>query len=121
MSRATRESSSATFDIDDRISLGRLRAPTRSSGRAPLSIWSRNVVRPAAVPQSSTNKRETQNKKQNCEDIEDHSRPRCNVFEPFVSFDQSYHPAPLYAVKGVHKVAPIEHGKETFHRSLRVP
>jgi len=67
------------------------------------------------------NKRETQNKKQNGKDIEDHSSPRCNVFEPFVSFDQSYHLAPLYSVKGVHNVAPIEHGKQTFHRSLRVP
>src|SRR5947207_12820423 len=38
-----------------------------------------------------------------------------------VSFDQSYHLAPLYSVKGVHNVAPIEHGKQTFHRSLRVP
>jgi len=43
------------------------------------------------------------------------------VFEPFVSFDQSYHLAPLYSVKGVHNVAPIEHGKQTFHRSRRVP
>src|SRR6266576_4695463 len=41
--------------------------------------------------------------------------------QPFVSFDQSYHLAPLYSVKGVHNVAPIEHGKQTFHRSLRVP
>ena len=39
----------------------------------------------------------------------------------FRSFDQSYHLAPLYSVKGVHNVAPIEHGKQTFHRSLRVP
>jgi hypothetical protein len=67
------------------------------------------------------NKRETQNKKQNRKDIEDHSSPRCNGFEPFVSFDQSYHLAPLYSVKGVYNVAPIEHGKQTFHRSLRVP
>ena len=43
------------------------------------------------------------------------------MFEPFVSLDQSYHLAPLYSVKGVHNVAPIEHGKQTFHRSLRVP
>jgi hypothetical protein len=74
-----------------------------------------------SFPNHPQNKRETQNKKQNRKDIEDHSRPRCNVFEPFVSFDQSYHLAPLYSVKGVHNVAPIEHGKQTFHRSLRVP
>jgi hypothetical protein len=43
------------------------------------------------------------------------------VFEPFVSLDQPHHPAPLYSVKGVHNVAPIEHGKQTFHRSLGVP
>jgi hypothetical protein len=43
------------------------------------------------------------------------------VFEPFVSFNQSYHLAPLYSVKGVHNVASIEHGKQTFHCSLRVP
>ena len=38
-----------------------------------------------------------------------------------ISFDQSYRLAPLYSVEGVHNVAPIEHGKQTFHRSLRVP
>jgi len=43
------------------------------------------------------------------------------VFEPFVSLDQSYHLAPLYSVKGMNDVAPIEHGKQTFHRSLRIP
>src|SRR5260370_42073257 len=46
---------------------------------------------PPPFPNHPQNKRETQNKKQNCKDIEDHSRPRCNAFEPFVSFDQSYH------------------------------
>ena len=76
---------------------------------------------PPSFPNHPQNKRETQNKKQNRKDIEDHSRPRCNVFEPFVSFDQSYHLAPLYSVKGVHNVAPIEHSLQTFHRSLRVP
>jgi hypothetical protein len=76
---------------------------------------------PPSFPNHPQNKRETQNKKQNRKDIEDHSRPRCNVFEPSVSFDQSYHLAPLYSVKGVHNVAPIEHGKQTFHRSLCVP
>jgi hypothetical protein len=40
---------------------------------------------------------------------------------PASSLDQSYHLAPLYSVKGVHDVAPIEHGKQTFHRSRRVP
>ncbi len=43
------------------------------------------------------------------------------MFEPFVSLDQSYHLAPLYSVKGMNDVAPIEHGKQTFHRSLRIP
>ena len=42
------------------------------------------------------------------------------MFESFVSFDQSYHLAPLYWVKGVHNVVPIEHGKQTFNRSRRV-
>jgi hypothetical protein len=74
-----------------------------------------------SFPNHPQNKRETQNKKQNRKDIEDHSRPRCNVFEPFVSFDQSYHLAPLHSIKRMYKVAPVEHGKQTFHRSLRVP
>jgi hypothetical protein len=39
----------------------------------------------------------------------------------FFSLDQSYHLAPLYSIKCMHNVAPIEHGKQTFHRSLRVP
>ena len=43
------------------------------------------------------------------------------MFEPFVSLDQSYHLAPLYSVKGMNDVAPIEHGKQTFHHSLRIP
>jgi hypothetical protein len=42
------------------------------------------------------------------------------VFESVGSFDQSYHLAPLYSIKRVSQVAPIEHGKQTFHRSFRV-
>jgi hypothetical protein len=38
----------------------------------------------------------------------------------WVSLNQSYHPAPLYSVKGVHDLVPVEYGKETFHRSGRV-
>jgi hypothetical protein len=37
------------------------------------------------------------------------------------SFNQSYHPAPLYSIKGKSNVIPIKHGLQTFHRSLRVP
>jgi hypothetical protein len=33
------------------------------------------------------------------------------------SLNQSYHPAPLYSVKGVHDVVPVEYGQEMFHRS----
>src|SRR6266404_2922540 len=51
----------------------------------------------------------------------DHSRPRCNVFEPLGSFHQPYQLAPLYSIKGMHDVAAIEHNQQTFHRSLRVP
>jgi hypothetical protein len=40
---------------------------------------------------------------------------------PFFSLDQSHHLAPLYSIKRMYNVAPIEHGKQTFHRSLRVP
>jgi hypothetical protein len=43
------------------------------------------------------------------------------VSRVFLSFDQSYHLAPLYLVKRMYNVAPIEHGKQTFRRSLRVP
>jgi hypothetical protein len=39
------------------------------------------------------------------------------VFLWIGSLNQSYHPAPLYSVKGVHDVVPVEHGQETFHRS----
>jgi hypothetical protein len=35
----------------------------------------------------------------------------------WVSLNQSYHPAPLYSVKGVHDVVPVEHGQEMLHRS----
>jgi hypothetical protein len=38
----------------------------------------------------------------------------------FLLLDQSDHPAPLYSVKGVHYLGTIEHGKQAFHRSLRV-
>jgi hypothetical protein len=44
-----------------------------------------------------------------------------NVSLVFLSFDQSYYLAPLYSIKRMYNVAPIEHGKQTFHRSLRVP
>jgi len=37
------------------------------------------------------------------------------------SLDQSYHSAPLYPIKRMNNIAPVEHGKQTFHRSLRVP
>jgi hypothetical protein len=53
--------------------------------------------------------------------LEDHSSPRRNVFEPFVSFDQSYHPPPLYPIERENDLVPIEHSLQTFHRSLRVP
>jgi hypothetical protein len=36
------------------------------------------------------------------------------------SLNQSYHPAPLYSIKGMHDVVPIEDGQQTFHRSNRV-
>jgi hypothetical protein len=39
----------------------------------------------------------------------------------FLLLDQSDNPAPLYSVKGVHYLGLIENGKQTFHRSLRVP
>src|SRR6266403_3918248 len=39
----------------------------------------------------------------------------------FLSLDQSYHAPSLYSIKRMNDVAPIEHGKQTFHRSLRVP
>jgi hypothetical protein len=64
MSRTTRESSSATF-----------------------GIHAVQYVAPA-FPNHPQNKCETQNKKQNRKDIEDHSKPRCNMFEPFASFHQ---------------------------------
>jgi hypothetical protein len=35
----------------------------------------------------------------------------------WVSLNQSYHPAPLYSVKGMHNVLPVECGQETFYRS----
>jgi hypothetical protein len=35
----------------------------------------------------------------------------------WVSLNQSYHPAPLYSVKGMHDVVPVEYGQETFYRS----
>ena len=35
----------------------------------------------------------------------------------WVSLNQSYHPAPLYSVKGMHDVLPVEYGQETFYRS----
>ena len=38
-------------------------------------------------------------------------------FLDWVSLNQSYHPAPLYPVKGVHDVVPVEYGQEMFHRS----
>jgi hypothetical protein len=34
-----------------------------------------------------------------------------------VSLNQSYHPAPLYSIKGMHDVVPVEYGQEMFHRS----
>jgi hypothetical protein len=34
-----------------------------------------------------------------------------------VSLNQSYHLAPLYSVKCVHDVVPVEYGLEMFHRS----
>ena len=43
------------------------------------------------------------------------------MFEPLGSLHQPYHLAPLYSIKRMYNVAPIEHGKQTFHRSLRVP
>jgi hypothetical protein len=33
------------------------------------------------------------------------------------SLNQSYHPAPLYSVKGMHDVVPVEYGQATFYRS----
>jgi hypothetical protein len=33
------------------------------------------------------------------------------------SLNQSYHPAPLHSIKGMHDVVPIEYGQEMFHRS----
>src|SRR5437660_10626999 len=60
-------------------------------------------------PNHPQNKCETQNKKQNCKDIEDHSKPRCNVIEPFRSFHQPYHPAPLYSIERENDLVPIEH------------
>ena len=44
-------------------------------------------------------------------------RPRAGAF----SLDQSYHLGPLYSIKRMYNVAPIEHSKQTFHRSLCVP
>jgi hypothetical protein len=38
-------------------------------------------------------------------------------FLDWVSLNQSDHPAPLYPVKGVHDVVPVEYGQEKFHRS----
>jgi hypothetical protein len=38
-------------------------------------------------------------------------------FLDWVSLNQSYHPAPLYSIKGVHNVVPVEYGQEMFHRS----
>jgi hypothetical protein len=35
----------------------------------------------------------------------------------WVSLNQSYHPAPLYSVKGMHDVLPVEYGQKTFYRS----
>ena len=37
-------------------------------------------------------------------------------FLDWVSLNQSYHPAPLYSVKGVHDVVPVEYGQEMFNR-----
>ena len=34
-----------------------------------------------------------------------------------VSLNQSYHPAPLYSIKGMHDVVPVEYGQEMFQRS----
>ena len=34
-----------------------------------------------------------------------------------VSLNQSYRPATLYSVKGVHDVVPVEYGQEIFDRS----
>jgi hypothetical protein len=33
------------------------------------------------------------------------------------SLNQPYHPVPLYSVKGVHDVVPVEYGQEMFHCS----
>jgi len=38
-------------------------------------------------------------------------------FLDWVSPNQSYRPATLYSVKGVHDVVPVEYGQEIFHRS----
>jgi len=34
----------------------------------------------------------------------------------WVSLNQSYHPAPLYSVKGSADVVPVEYGQEMFNR-----
>jgi hypothetical protein len=44
------------------------------------------------------------------------SRRRVHFLD-WVSLNQSYHPAPLYSVKGEHDVVPVEYGQEMFHRS----
>jgi hypothetical protein len=41
-------------------------------------------------------------------------------FFDWVSLNQSYHPAPLYSLKGAHDLVPVQYGKETFRRSGRV-
>jgi hypothetical protein len=38
-------------------------------------------------------------------------------FLGWVSLNQSYHSAPLYSVKGVHDVVPVEYGQEMFNGS----
>jgi hypothetical protein len=52
-----------------------------------LAIWSRNLVRRAVVPRSSKKKREAQNKNRTVRISRIIPSPRCNAFEPFVSFD----------------------------------
>jgi hypothetical protein len=36
------------------------------------------------------------------------------------SLNQSYHPAPLHSIKGMHHVVPVEYGQEPLHHSGRV-
>jgi len=80
----------------------------RESSSATFDIHAVQYVSPP-FPNHPQNKCETQNKKQNCKDIEDHSKPRCNVIEPFRSFHQPYHPAPLYSIERENDLVPIEH------------